>query len=439
MLADVELWPRWNPGIASAGLEGPAEAGERGRLSLAMPVVGAVHERTAPPLVVTECEPGRRLVLRQPQPGGAELTIGWDLREQDGGCQLTQTLRGRGVFADGAAPVIQRALGSAFHRQATRLYRLAGGGAGPQARTVVIAGGTGTLGQRLAADLVCRGHRVVVLTRRARPELPFDQVEWDGETVGPWARELADPGRTAVVNLAGRLVDARPTPENIADLARSRVNATRALVEASSELSQPLAYWVQASTTAIWGDAGEQHCDEATPVPVGLPQMTGVAEAWERAFQGANVARGVVLRSALVLDRETPLFQRLSGLTRAGLGGPMGSGNQWMSWIHIEDWLAVVRAALGLVPSVRIPSGVVVAAAPQPVRNRELMAAVRGRLGRRWGVPTPEPLVRLGGMLLRTDPALALTGRHVTSRVLDRLAFPFRYVDVDAALSDLLA
>ncbi|MFC9996132.1 epimerase [Nocardia sp. NPDC127526] len=316
-------------------------------------------------------------------------------------------------------------------------------GQGPQpgedALTVVIAGGTGALGRILAADLARRGHRVGILTRRIDPALPYDQYEWDGKSVGDWVAALRNPGRTALINLAGKLVDCRPTDRNIAELRSSRVDSTAALVAAAKTLDRPLDYWVQASTTAIWGDAGEIRCTESTPLPrPGLPQMTGVAQPWEAAFEGANATHRTILRTSIVLDPDAPAMKRLVALTKAGLGGSVGNGRQWVSWIHPEDWLAIVRAALGLDPHVTLPNGIVVAATDFPVRNAELMTALRRRLHRPWSPPTPAPVLALGAVILRTDPALGLTGRHATSEVLGPAGFRFRYPTLDEALADLL-
>jgi len=310
---------------------------------------------------------------------------------------------------------------------------------------IVVAGGTGALGRALSADLVGRGHDVVVLTRspdRAAGRVAgVREVAWDARSVGPWADELrAAPGEpVAVVNLAGRLVDCRPTPANIAALRESRVRATAARVEAAAALDEPVASWLQASTTAIWSDAGEERLTESSPLPArGMPQMTGVAEPWERAVRGARTRHLVVLRTSIVLDRSTPALDRLLLLVRLGAGGTVGPGDQWFSWIHVEDWLRVARVALGLEPGLELPAGTVVAAAPTPVRNRDLMAALRRSQGRRLGLPTPAPVLRLGALLMRTDPALALTGRHATSQVLRDAGFGFRFPTLDGALDDLL-
>lgn len=297
---------------------------------------------------------------------------------------------------------------------------------------VTVAGGSGALGRRLCEDLAAHGHEVVVLTRRKRPG-PFRQVEWDGRSVGPWAAELEG---SAVVNLAGELVDRRPTPANVELLTKSRVEPTRALVEASATLSTPVPVWIQASTLAIYGDAGEHVLDESAPPADGPPQMAGVARAWEGEVEGAHSDRVVVLRTGIVLDTDTPALDRLVGLVRWGLGGRVGPGTQWISWIHIDDWLAIVRRALS--SEAGDLSGVVHATAPHPVRNAELMARLRTHLRRPASPPTPAALVRLGAVLLRTDPALALTGRRAVPALLESQGFEFRYPHLDDALAALL-
>jgi len=294
---------------------------------------------------------------------------------------------------------------------------------------IVLAGGTGALGRRLADDLADRGHEVVVLTRSPRPGR-HRQVRWDGRTVQGWEAELDG---AAVLNLAGELVDRWPTKAGIALLTSSRVEPTRALAEAAARLDAPVSVWIQASTLAIHGDSGEQLLDEHSPPADGPPQMPGVAVPWEQAAHGVHAARTVVLRTSFVLDRNTPALDRLTGLTRWGLGGRVGSGRQWVSWIHIADWLAIVRWALD-----DPVDGIVVASSPGPVRNAELMAALRRVLHRPPAPPTPAFAVRLGALVLRSDPALALTGRRARpARLLDA-GFDFSYPDLDGALTDLL-
>jgi uncharacterized protein (TIGR01777 family) len=299
---------------------------------------------------------------------------------------------------------------------------------------VVVAGGSGALGRRLCDDLAARGHDVVVLTRTPRPGR-HRQVRWDGATVGAWAEELDG---AAVVNLAGELVDRRPTPANIELLTRSRVDPTLALRAAAERAGRPVPVWVQASTTAIYGDAGDTVVDERTPPADGPPQMSGVARAWEDAAAGARAHRQVVLRTSVVLDRDTPALDRLARLVRFGLGGRIASGRQWISWIHIDDWLTATRWSLGLDGPAEPPAGLLVVSSPHPERNADFMAALRHVLRRPAAPPTPAALVRLGAFLLRTDPALALTGRRAQPSRLLAAGLAFRFPRLEEALRDLL-
>lgn len=297
---------------------------------------------------------------------------------------------------------------------------------------IVLAGGSGALGRRIAADLSPRGHDVVILTRSPKTSSTHRQVAWDGATVGAWAEELRG---AAVINLAGELVDRRPTAANIELLTGSRVQPTRALASASETLASPPKVWIQASTLAVYGDGGEDVLDETSPPADGPAQMVGVATAWEAAARGAKTGRQVVMRTGIVLDRDTPAMNRLAGLVRWGLGGRIASGRQWVSWIHISDFLSAVRRAL----DDDSLNGVVHVTSPNPVRNAELMATLRKVLHRPPAPPTPAALVRLGALVLRTDPALALTGRRcVPARLLDA-GHVFEYPLIDGALEDLLA
>ncbi|MEY2398398.1 MAG: uncharacterized protein QOJ00_1572 [Actinomycetota bacterium] len=293
---------------------------------------------------------------------------------------------------------------------------------------LVIAGGTGALGRRAAADFAQRGTEVVVLTRNPRNDTAVRQVRWDGRTVGPWATELDG---AILLNLAGELVDRRATPRNVALLRQSRVEPTMALVAAAASGHLP-SLWLQMSTLAIYGDGGDVVIDESHPAATGPPQMAGVATAWESAFEPAVAQRRVVLRTGVVLDANTPAMNRLSRLVRFGLGGRVGSGTQWFSWIHVEDFLRALR----FIVDAQL-DGVVHLTAPNPVQNTEMMRALRKRLHRPWSPPTPTPLVRLGARLLGTDPALALLGRRCIPRRLADAGFDFKYETFTGALDAL--
>ena len=296
---------------------------------------------------------------------------------------------------------------------------------------VVIAGGTGSVGRRLADDFASRGDEVAILTRSLRSDIAHRQIEWDGRTPGPWAAELEG---AIVVNLAGELVDRRPTAKNVELLRRSRVEPTKALVEASTRLATRPTLWLQMSTLAIYGDAGQAVIDERHPVADGPPQMAGVAVPWEQAVQGAATDRLVILRTGIVLDHGTPAFDRLVRLTRLGLGGRIGTGEQWVSWIHVDDFRRTVR----FIREHESLAGIVHVTAPNPIQNRDMMSALRHALHRPWSLPTPKPLVNIGAFLMRTDPALALTGRRCVPKHLLDNGLELSHPKFDASLNDLL-
>lgn len=456
VVGDPTRWPVWCGAIRSFILEPTSQVyadthdpdaspqvsvGQRGHYLPARGWAAALHGRTAPALRITEVDPLHSLAFEQPGAGGS-TRIRWTLTEHpDGGTTLGQQITVTGPMTPAIVASVASDLVSDWREAVTRLYRMIRPESDRSLLKVVIAGGSGTLGRSLAADLTTRGHDVVLLTRAVNLDLPHRQLTWDGSTVGGWAEELAqDPGNTAVINLAGRLVDARPTETNITDLRESRVRPTQALVEASQRLEAPLARWVQGSTTAIFSDAGETQVTESSPLPTGaaaLAQMTGVAAPWEAAVEGANTDHLTILRTSIVLESGSPAFDRLAGLTRAGLGGRVGSGQQWFNWIHVDDWLSLVRSTLGLEEDVDLPDGILIGAAPHPVRNAELMALLRQHLHRPAAPPTPAALVRIGSVALRTDPALGLTGRHATSELTTEAGFEFAHPTLDGALRDL--
>ena len=293
---------------------------------------------------------------------------------------------------------------------------------------VVVAGGSGALGQKIVANFEALGYEVFILTRKVRDSIPFEQIAWDGETVdGAWAKLI--PG-SILVNLSGELVDRRPTAENIDLLKSSRVLPTKALVGAAIEFGPPT-LWLQMSTLAIYGDAGEVQLDESSLPADGPEQMAGVAKVWEEALPEIDGCRSVFLRTGIVLDRGTPALNRLVTITKMFLGGSVASGKQWVSWIHVEDF---IRALKFIVTNANL-NGAVHITSPNP----ELMATLRTVLRMPWSPPTPALVIRLGSrFIFKTDPLLALTGRCALPTKLISAGFEFRRPELRPALDDLL-
>lgn len=301
---------------------------------------------------------------------------------------------------------------------------------------VILAGGSGFLGSSLSRFLRERGYSVVILSRSPRTGEPGETwLSWDAKSTGDWAAAL--DGATALINLVGRSVDCRKTPENKRAILESRVDSCRALGHAMRMVAQPPSVWIQTSTAHIVGDPVPLGtiCDETTPPGEGMAPEVGVA--WESAFESSRLPsqRPVVLRISFVLGPGGGALHRLVTLTRWGLGGTVGSGAQYVSWIHHEDLNRVVLAAIKD-PSYR---GVYMTTAPNPVTNRTFMRAMRKAYHRPWSPPAPALAVRLAARwVMNTDPELALLGRRcVPNRLIQEHGFTFQHEELEGALADI--
>ena len=301
-------------------------------------------------------------------------------------------------------------------------------------KRVVIAGGTGFLGTSLAGFLAQRGFSVALLSRhRPTDRLPWDHFVWDARTVGPWAEQL--DGAAALINLAGRTVDCIKTPDHCDEILRSRVEATRVLGIALTQVPNPPPIWVQMATAHRYGDPPEAWCDESSAFGHGLAPFVGAA--WEEEFERSVLPgiRPVVLRTSFVLGRGGGALRKLTTLARWRLGGRVGDGRQGISWIHEEDLNRLFLRAI----EDDTMQGAYLATAPNPVSNAEFMRSLRQALGVGLGLPSPAFLVRIGApLLMRTDPDLALYGRYCVSRRLRDEGFDFLYSEVGPALRNLL-
>ncbi len=312
----------------------------------------------------------------------------------------------------------------------------------PRHRRIVLAGGSGFLGQVLANHLQRRGWEVVILSRASNATNSpsgLRWVQWDGRSLGPWAAEL--DGAEVVVNLSGVSVNCRYHARNRRRLIDSRILPTRVLGEAVASCVRPPAVWMNASTATIyrhtfgpaWTEAGEigAHPDARDAFSI------EIATAWEREFAAAHVTRTrtVALRTAMVLGHgKNSVFPTLRRLVRLGLGGAMAGGRQWVSWIHETDFC---RAVEFLIEHDEI-SGVVNLAAPEPVTNRELMATLRALSARPFGLPATRWMLELGAIFLRTETELIVKSRRVISGRLAQAGFAFDFPTVRAAIQDLM-
>jgi uncharacterized protein len=311
---------------------------------------------------------------------------------------------------------------------------------------IVIPGGSGQVGTILARAFRRDGHDVVVTSRRAQPASaahPWRVVQWDARTpTGAWTAELE--GADAVINLVGRSVDCRYTPRNRREILESRVDSTRALGEAIARAARPPRVWLQAGTATIYAHRFDAPNDEATGLVGGAePGATDtwrfsidVATAWERATNEATLprTRRVILRSAMVMSPDRGgVFDVLLGLVRRGLGGRAGSGRQYVSWVHDEDF---VRAVSWLIEREDV-AGPVNVSAPHPLPNADFMRALREAWGMRFGLPAARWMIEVGAFFLRTESELILKSRRVVPGRLLRGGFEFRHPEWPEAARDL--
>jgi len=306
---------------------------------------------------------------------------------------------------------------------------------------IVIPGGSGQVGTVLARAFNSDGHQVVVLSRKIEA-VDWAVVAWDAETLGEWATEI--DGSDVVINLAGRNVNCRYTPENRKEIMDSRVNSTRVVGEAIARAANPPKVWLQASTATIYAHRYDAPNDDVTGIIGGsepdVPDTwnfsISVAKAWEQTANEANTpeTRKVLMRSAITLspDRGGP-FDVLLGLVRKGLGGTDGDGKQYVSWIHDVDF---VRAVNWLIDHEGL-SGPINLASPLPIPNSDFMRILRDVWGASIGLPAPKWLLEIAAVFMRTETELILKSRRVVPKILTDSGFQFEFQLWEQAAQDL--
>ncbi|PYI90868.1 MAG: TIGR01777 family protein [Verrucomicrobia bacterium] len=274
---------------------------------------------------------------------------------------------------------------------------------------MVLAGGSGFIGQSLSPFLLSKNYELIVLTRAESDHRgAVRNVHWDGKTLDDWLEFVN--GAFAVVNLTGRSINCRHTPENRREIIDSRVNSVRVLGQAIARCAQPPKAFVQIAGVGIYGDKGKRICDEtASP---GDDFVTKVCEKWEAAFDSVDApnTRKVLFRLGVVLGPSGGFLELLSKLTRWFLGGHVGSGRQY-SVFNVTS--------------------------PNPVTNAELMRELRRALHRPWSPPVPEFAARIGSWLMGTEANLALVSqRCIPKRFLEK-GFSFRFPELRSALANV--
>ncbi|HEY3763415.1 MAG TPA: TIGR01777 family oxidoreductase [Verrucomicrobiae bacterium] len=298
-------------------------------------------------------------------------------------------------------------------------------------KRIVIAGGSGFIGQALALDLAAK-YDVVVLSRmpKARND-GVREVEWDGVHLGEWIALLN--GAEAVVNLTGKNINCLHTPENIRELMASRIDSVSAIDAALEHIKEPPRVWVQASATGFYGNSGEVIRDEFSPGGDNI--LAEICKHWEKTFQEAKAekTKKILLRVGFVLGRDGGALPVLEQFTRRYLGGRAGSGKQCISWIHMFDLVKMFRYAI----EDEKLSGIYNAVGYEPVTNKDFMRELRHILRRPWSPPVPGFIIRLVARRMKSEPSLALEGCHAIPIRFLEAGFEFRFSTLKDALADL--
>jgi uncharacterized protein (TIGR01777 family) len=297
---------------------------------------------------------------------------------------------------------------------------------------VFMTGGTGFVGTYLSRDLVQAGHTVTILTRRERPPSPSQPgisfLVGDPTQEGPWM--AAVPKHDWIINLAGASIFNRWTEARKQEIMESRERTTRNLVAALATGDRRQLF-CSTSAVGIYGARGEEELTEDSPTEAGfLGEVTRKWEAEALKAQDLGV-RVVITRFGVVLGRDGGALSQMAPLFKKFLGGPIGSGAQWFSWIHQADH---ARAFRFIQENPQI-SGPVNFTAPYPVHNRELARALGRVLHRPSFMPTPAFMLRL---VLGEFADTLLTGQKVLPKRLLDAGFTFNFPTIEAALADLL-
>ncbi len=308
---------------------------------------------------------------------------------------------------------------------------------------ILIPGGSGQVGVVLTRAFQADGHDVVVLSRRPA-SAPWRTVEWDGKTLGDWASEV--DGTDVIINLAGRSVNCRYNTENRRQIMDSRIDSTNVIGEAIAAASSPPRVWLQASTATIYAHSFDRSNDDVKGIIGGTEAdapdtwnfSIDVATAWEKAANDAVTpkTRKVLMRSAMTMSPDRGgIFDTMLGIVRAGLGGTAGSGKQYISWVHEQDF---IRSVYWLIEHDDL-EGPINIASPNPLPNRQFMRIFREAWGTRLGLPAMEWQLAIGAFFMGTETELILKSRRVVPKLLTDSGFNFEFPHWEDAVRELVS
>jgi len=291
-------------------------------------------------------------------------------------------------------------------------------------KKIVIAGGTGFIGAYLDAQYCKLGYDVIIISRQP------NHVQWTDEQGIINALNDAE----MLINLAGKSVNCRYNEKNKTEIFNSRTETTKALGDAILKCQSPPPLWLNSSTATIYRHAEDRPMTESTG-EIGSGFSVDVAKAWEKAFFCFTLpqTRMVALRIAVVLG-DGSVMKPFKNLVKFGLGGRQGSGKQKFSWLHIHDLFNIIQ----FIQSKPQLNGVYNCSAPNPVNNAELMRTMRKSMGIKFGLPSPEWVLKLGAILIKTETELILKSRWVLPEKLLAAGYKFEFSEIEPAIQNIL-
>ena len=299
-------------------------------------------------------------------------------------------------------------------------------------KKMIIAGGTGFLGNACVEYFKSKYDSIIVLTRHMRTSKEnITYIPWDAKTLGSWQKYLNDCD--VLINMTGRSVDCRYTDRNKKIIMNSRIDATKILGVAISLCKNPPKIWFNSSTATIYRHSLEKQMSEDNG-DIGTGFSVGVAKAWEEAFfsQKTPHTRKIALRTSIVLGKNGGALTPLKNLAKIGFGGKQGTGNQKFSWIHVDDF----TRSIDFIIQNKHLDGYINIVSPEPTTNNNLMKSVRKVVGISFGIPLSNFILKIGAAIIQTETELILKSRNVIAKKLLDAGFTFKYPFLEKALAE---
>ena len=430
LLSDPRAWVQFDDQLQKFTPEKMAgsrlQTGDRIKVVPKALIRGFLHAATAPAATIVTADPGREIAWRQDQPGGYTQQR-WTIQPTDGGTTLTRHMQVIGPLAAPLGAALAEPLTADLGAVGARMIRMAAPGPDQNQPLNIIAGGSGYLGSRLATRLLASGHRAVVLTRTPRTGAPYPQVRWSADDLGPLHDQLLDDAGFNIINLVGRRLGAKFTPQEVAALAASRIEpmqTLRAVVATAEAQGGVLHRWIQGSAVPLWAATSTKEFTETTSPTADRDGPSGMGQLvtdWEAAAPDD----AIILRTGVVLGQSSEITY---GLAAMALSKTRPSIDGYLPWIHEDDWVGIVTHLL----TMSKPPPVVVAVAPQQTRLSEVIAALAPGLGTR-NIPVPARLLNFAMNIIRMEPGMLMGSTRAGSTVLDETGYEFHYPTIAAA------